>query len=63
MIHEDLRSEEAWLDVLNSNEAAQALYRKIGYTAVMSDERLTMMVHRWEHEEAEVAEARERVAA
>jgi ribosomal protein S18 acetylase RimI-like enzyme len=63
MIHEDLRSEEAWLDVLNSNEAAQHLYRKIGYTAVMSDERLTLMVHRLEHSEAECEAIREKVAA
>ena len=62
-IHEDLRSEEAWLDVLNSNEAAQHLYRKIGYTAVMSDERLTLMVHRLEHSEAECEAIREKVAA
>ena len=30
IIHEELRSEEAWLDVLNSNEVAQNLYRNHG---------------------------------
>lgn len=65
MIHEDLRSEEAWLDVLNSNEHAKALYEKLGYTAVMSmsDERMTVMVHRLEHKEAEAVSFREKVAA
>lgn len=62
-IHEDLRSEEAWLDVLNTNEAAQGLYRKIGYTAVMSDEKLTVMVHKQEHSEAACSAIAERVAA
>lgn len=63
MIHEDLRSEEAWLDVLNTNEGARRLYEKLGYTAVLADERLTVMVHRLEHEEAESATVREKVAA
>ena len=63
MIHEDLRSEEAWLDVLNTNEGARRLYEKLGYTAVMADERLTVMVHRLEHEEAESVSLREKVAA
>ena len=63
IIHEDLRSEEAWLDVLNSNEGARRLYEKLGYTAVLADERLTVMVHRLEHEEAESATVREKVAA
>ena len=63
MIHEDLRSEEAWLDVLNSNEAAKRLYEKLGYTAVMADDRLTVMVHRLEHEEAESIKLEEAVAA
>lgn len=63
MIHEDLRSEEAWLDVLNSNEGARRLYEKLGYTAVMADERLTVMVHRLEHEEAESKALEEVIAA
>jgi RimJ/RimL family protein N-acetyltransferase len=63
MIHEDLRSEEAWLDVLNSNEGARRLYEKLGYTAVMADDRLTVMVHRLEHQEAESVSLREKVAA
>ena len=63
IIHEDLRSEEAWLDVLNTNEVAQNLYRKLGYTAVMADERLTVMVHRAEHEEAESKALEEVIAA
>lgn len=45
-IHSDLRSEEAWLDVLNENFRARELYKKIGYMAVSSDERLTVMVHK-----------------
>ena len=63
MIHEDLRSEEAWLDVLNTNEGARRLYEKLGYTAVMADERLTVMVHRLEHEEAESKALEEVIAA
>lgn len=52
MIHEDLRSEEAWLDVLNENEAARRLYEKLGYVAVSSTDLLTVMVHRQIHGEA-----------
>ena len=63
MIHEDLRSEEAWLDVLRANEGALRLYRKLGYAAVMDTERLIVMVHRLEHEEAESISLEERVAA
>lgn len=63
MIHEDLRSAEAWLDVLNTNEGARRLYEKLGYTAVVADDRLTVMVHRLEHEEAESISLREKVAA
>jgi len=55
MIHEDLRSEEAWLDVLNENEAARGLYEKLGYVAVSSTDLLTVMVHRQFHEEAMAA--------
>lgn len=55
MIHEDLRSEEAWLDVLNENEAARSLYEKLGYVAVSSTDLLTVMVHRQIHEEAMAA--------
>lgn len=55
MIHEDLRSEEAWLDVLNENEAARGLYEKLGYVAVSSTDLLTVMVHRQIHEEAMAA--------
>ena len=54
-IHEDLRSEEAWLDVLNSNEHARSLYEKLGYVAVSSTTELTVMVHRLIHEEAMAA--------
>ena len=63
MIHEDLRSEEAWLDVLNTNEGAKRLYEKLGYTAVVASDRLTVMVHRLEHEEAEAVTLKEEVAA
>lgn len=63
VIHKDLRSEEAWLDVLNTNESARRLYEKLGYTAVMADERLTVMVHRLEHEEAESKALEEVIAA
>jgi ribosomal protein S18 acetylase RimI-like enzyme len=55
MIHEDLRSEEAWLDVLNSNEGAQRLYKKLGYVAVNSTDKLTVMVHSRVHQEAVAA--------
>ena len=55
MIHEDLRSEEAWLDVLRGNEPALKLYRKLGYTAVRDTEDLLVMVHRLRHEEAMAA--------
>lgn len=55
MIHEDLRSEEVWLDVLNENEHARALYEKLGYVAVSSTDLLTVMVHRFRHEEAMAA--------
>lgn len=55
MIHEDLRSEEAWLDVLRGNETALNLYRKLGYTAVRDTEDLIVMVHRLRHEEAAAA--------
>ena len=51
MIHEDLRSEQAWLDVLNTNEGARRLYEKLGYVAVSSTDRLTVMVHNRIHEE------------
>lgn len=51
MIHEDLRSEQAWLDVLNTNEGARRLYEKLGYVAVSSTERLTVMVHNRVHEQ------------
>lgn len=63
MIHEDLRSEEAWLDVLNTNEGAKRLYEKLGYTAVVASDRLTVMVHRLEHEEAESKALEEVIAA
>lgn len=62
-IHEDLRSEEAWLDVLNSNEGARRLYEKLGYTAVTSTEKLTVMVHRLDHEEAKAEALQEAIAA
>ncbi len=55
MIHEDLRSEEAWLDVLNTNEAAQRLYRKLGYVATVTGDRITVMVHSRVGEEARAA--------
>lgn len=55
MIHEDLRSEEAWLDVLNTNEGAKRLYRKLGYVATVTGDRITVMVHSRVHEEAEAA--------
>lgn len=55
MIHEDLRSEEAWLDVLRGNEPALKLYRKLGYTAVRDSADLIVMVHRLRHEEAMAA--------
>ena len=51
MIHEDLRSEQAWLDVLNTNEGAKRLYEKLGYVAVSSTEQLTVMVHNRVHEQ------------
>lgn len=50
MVHEDLRSEASWLDVLNTNAGAKRLYEKLGYAAVSSTEKLTVMVHRQEHE-------------
>lgn len=62
-IHEDLRSEEAWLDVLRGNEPALNLYRKIGYVAVTDTERLLVMVHRLEHQEAAAKEVAEAIAA
>lgn len=40
--------EEVWLDVLNTNETARKLYEKLGYVAISSDERMTVMVHRKE---------------
>lgn len=40
--------QECWLDVLSSNEVARKLYEKLGYVAVSSDERMTVMVHRSE---------------
>lgn len=55
MIHEDLRSEEAWLDVLNTNEAAERLYRKLGYVATVRGDRITVMVHSRVHQEAVAA--------
>lgn len=51
MIHEDLRSEQAWLDVLNTNEGAKRLYEKLGYVAVSSTEQLTVMVHNRVHDQ------------
>lgn len=63
IIHEDLRSEEAWLDVLRGNEPAVNLYRKLGYVAVTDTERLIVMVHRAEHKEAESAKVEEAIAA
>ena len=51
MIHEDLRSEQAWLDVLNTNEGAKRLYEELGYVAVSSTEQLTVMVHSRVHEQ------------
>ena len=63
IIHEDLRSEEAWLDVLNTNEGAKRLYEKIGYVATHADDDITVMVHRLEHQEAESKQLEEKVAA
>jgi RimJ/RimL family protein N-acetyltransferase len=54
-IHEDLRSEEAWLDVLRGNEVAINLYRKLGYVAVNDTAELLVMVHSQVHQEAEAA--------
>lgn len=55
MIHEDLRSEEAWLDVLNTNEGAKRLYRKLGYVATVTGDRISVMVHSRVHQEAKAA--------
>ncbi len=44
--HEDLQIEEVWLDVLNTNEIAHDMYRKLGYVAVRNDGDLTIMVHK-----------------
>jgi len=55
MIHEDLRSEEAWLDVLNTNQGAKRLYRKLGYVATVTGDRITVMVHSRVHQEKKAA--------
>jgi ribosomal protein S18 acetylase RimI-like enzyme len=57
MIHEDLRSEDAWLDVLNTNQGAKRLYRKLGYVAVVSGDRITVMLHSRVHEQEEAEAA------
>lgn len=51
-IHEDLKSDEAWLDVLNDNSVARCLYEKLGYVAVDANDDLTEMVHRQPEQEA-----------
>lgn len=44
-VHGYLESDECWLDVLNTNDRAINLYKSLGYQAVESDQRLTLMVH------------------